>query len=128
MTTRDRGGLPLPDFDHPPVGASGSRTRPLQAGEPDRPLRYEHRHADRTRVVRLPTSRRHRPDEGAEPTGGGPSAFHPEQAGHAAGGPPVSPATPPQPPSPPPHGTPDHPGAGRRATGACERRPSWPGE
>ncbi|MFJ8692744.1 hypothetical protein [Streptomyces roseolilacinus] len=110
MTTHDRGGLPLPDFDHLPVGALESRIRSLQADELDRLLQYEHEHADRTQVVQLLTSRRHQLDEGAEPTGGDPSAFRPEQAGRAAGGSPVSPATSPQPSSPPPHGTPDQPG------------------
>ncbi|CAL9281457.1 MULTISPECIES: hypothetical protein [unclassified Streptomyces] len=110
MTTPDRGALPLPDYDQLPVGTLESRIRSLQPDELDRLLRYEEEHAGRPQVVQLLTSRKRQLDAGAEPTGGDPTAFRPEQAGHATGGSPVSPATSPQPHSPPPHGTPDQRG------------------
>ncbi|MCP9959957.1 MULTISPECIES: hypothetical protein [Streptomyces] len=110
MTTHDRGGLPLPDFDHLPTGALESRIRSLRSEELDRLLRYEHEHADRPQVVQLLTSRKRQLDAGAEPTGGDPSAFRPEQAGRPSGGSRVSPTTSPEPSSPPSHGTPEQQG------------------
>ncbi|WP_149182861.1 hypothetical protein [Streptomyces sp. TRM49041] len=110
MTPSDRGGLPLPDFDHLPVGTLEHRIRSLRSDELDRLLRYEHEHADRAHVVQLLASRKRQLDEGATPSGGDPSAFRPEQAERTRGGSPVSPATSPEPSSPPPHGTPDQRG------------------
>ncbi|MFG3496363.1 hypothetical protein [Streptomyces sp. NPDC047928] len=110
MTTSDRGGLPLPDFDQLPVGTLQHRIRSLGSDDLDQLLRYERQHAHRTQVEQLLTSRKRQLDAGAAPSGGDPEGFRPERAGHAEGGSPVSPATSPQPSSPPPHGTPDQRG------------------
>ncbi|GAA4930000.1 hypothetical protein ACFPM3_24405 [Streptomyces coeruleoprunus] len=110
MTSSERSGLPLPDFDQLPVGTLEHRIRSLGADDVDRLLRYEHEHADRANVVQILESRKRRLDEGATPSGGDPRGFRPEQPGPARGGSHVSPATSPEPSSPPPHGTPDQRG------------------
>ncbi|MFI9583434.1 hypothetical protein ACIHCQ_16610 [Streptomyces sp. NPDC052236] len=110
MTTHDSGGLPLPDFEHLPVGALEHRIRSLGVEDIDRLLRHEQQHADRVRVVELLKSRKQQLEAGATPSGGDPEAFRPETPSPAAGGSPVSPATSPEPSSPPPHGTPDQTG------------------
>ncbi|MGW0335751.1 hypothetical protein ACWD0J_28460 [Streptomyces sp. NPDC003011] len=109
MADSGRTTLPLPDYDHLPIGGLESRVRSLTAPEVEELLAYERTHADRLPVTELLTARLKQLEAGAEPTSGDPGALRPEQSeGH--GGSPVSPATSPQPFSPPPHGTPDQPG------------------
>jgi hypothetical protein len=109
MADPGRDTLPLPDYDHLPIGGLESRIRSLNAEEVEELLAYERTHADRLPVTELLTARLEQLKAGAEPTSGDPGALRPEQAeGHA--GSPVSPATSPQPSSPPPHGTPDQRG------------------
>ena len=109
MADSGRSTLPLPDYDHLPLGALGSRVRSLTAEEVEELLAYERAHADRLPVTEVLTARLEQLEAGAQPTQGDPAALRPEQAeGHA--GSPVSPATSPQPSSPPPHGTPDQRG------------------
>ncbi|ORT60773.1 hypothetical protein [Streptomyces sp. CB03238] len=110
MTTHDRGGLPLPDYDQLPVGTLEHRIRSLSVPELDQLLHYEHEHADRAMVVQVITARKRQLDAGAPLSGGNPAASKPETAGHGQGGSRVSPATSPEPMSPPPHGTPDQQG------------------
>jgi hypothetical protein len=106
---RGRSALPLPDYDHLPVGALESRVRSLTAEAVEELLAYERTHADRLPVTEVLTARLEQLQSGARPTQGDPAAPRPEQTqGHA--GSPVSPATSPQPSSPPPHGTPDQRG------------------
>ncbi|MHC3469890.1 hypothetical protein ACYF6T_14350 [Streptomyces sp. 7R007] len=109
MTDPARGTLPLPDYDHLPIGGLESRVRSLSADEVRDLLAYERSHADRLPVTELLSARLEQLEAGAEPTTGDPGALRPEQAGRH-GGSPVSPATSPQPFSPPPHGTPDQRG------------------
>ncbi|MFI5673463.1 hypothetical protein [Streptomyces cellulosae] len=109
MTDSGRTTLPLPDYDHLPIGGLESRVRSLTASEVEELLAYERTHADRLPVTELLTARLEQLEAGAEPTSGDPGALRPEQGGHS-GGSPVSPATSPQPFSPPPHGTPDQRG------------------
>ncbi|MFF3504468.1 hypothetical protein [Streptomyces sp. NPDC003247] len=109
MTDPGRTALPLPDYDHLPLGGLESRVRSLTAGEVEELLAYERTHADRLPVTELLTSRLAQLEAGAEPTSGDPGALRPEQTQGRAGSP-VSPATSPEPSSPPPHGTPDQRG------------------
>ncbi|GAA2246811.1 hypothetical protein [Streptomyces indiaensis] len=102
--------LPLPDYDHLPIGSLESRVRSLSGDEVERLLSYERSHADRPAVTRLLGARLDQLHAGAEPTSGDPNALRPEAGQGAQGGSPVSPATSPEPHSPPPHGTPDQPG------------------
>ncbi|CAL9643733.1 hypothetical protein [Streptomyces sp. Tu 3180] len=106
MTDPARNTLPLPDYDHLPIGGLESRIRSLSAGEIEELLAYERSHGDRLPVTELLTARLEQLRAGAEPTSGDPGALRPEQ-GSSRTGSPVSPATSPQPFSPPPHGTPD---------------------
>ncbi|MDN0199118.1 hypothetical protein [Streptomyces sp. S.PNR 29] len=109
MADPARNTLPLPDYDHLPIGSLESRIRSLGVEEVEELLAYERSHADRLPVTELLSSRLEQLQAGAQPTSGDPGALRPEQAeGH--GGSPVSPATSPQPFSPPPHGTPDQRG------------------
>ncbi|MBD0422759.1 hypothetical protein AB0L35_20275 [Streptomyces sp. NPDC052309] len=101
--------LPLPDYDHLPIGGLESRIRSLGVEEVEELLAYERSHADRLPVTELLAARLEQLQSGAEPTSGDPGALRPEQTQGRTGSP-VSPATSPQPFSPPPHGTPDQRG------------------
>ncbi|MFG2132833.1 hypothetical protein ACGFNV_34250 [Streptomyces sp. NPDC048751] len=109
MADSGRGALPLPDYDHLPIGSLESRVRSLTAGEVEELIAYEHQHADRRPVTTVLASRLEQLHAGAEPTSGDPGALRPEQSRGRTGSP-VSPATSSQPFSPPPHGTPDQRG------------------
>ncbi|MGI5373071.1 hypothetical protein ACQEV2_02155 [Streptomyces sp. CA-251387] len=109
MADPARHTLPLPDYDHLPIGGLESRVRSLTAGEVEELLAYERSHADRLPVTELLATRLEQLQSGAEPTSGDPGALRPESGAHQ-GGSPVSPATSAQPFSPPPHGTPDQRG------------------
>ncbi|MGW0821611.1 hypothetical protein [Streptomyces sp. NPDC002845] len=106
----DRGTLPLPDYDHLPIGSLESRVRALTADEVEQLLAYEHAHADRRSATEVLTARLEQLRSGAEPTSGDPGAVRPEEGERRRTGSPVSPATSPEPMSPPPHGTPDQRG------------------
>ncbi|GGZ42874.1 hypothetical protein [Streptomyces bluensis] len=109
----ERAALPLPDYDHLPIGSLESRVRALTADEVEEVLAYERAHAHRLPVTELLTARLEQLLSGAEPTSGDPGAVRPEGPGRPNAGSPVSPATSPQPPSPTPHGTPDQRGRPR---------------
>lgn len=110
MADPARNTLPLPDYDHLPIGGLESRVRSLTAEEVEELLAYERSHADRLPVTELLTARLEQLQAGAEPTSGDPGALRPEQGASQAGGSPVSPATSPEPFGAPPHGTPDQRG------------------
>ncbi|CAL9346590.1 hypothetical protein SUDANB58_00376 [Streptomyces sp. enrichment culture] len=108
MADPARNTLPLPDYDHLPIGGLESRIRSLSVEEVEELLAYERSHADRMPVTQVLASRLEQLKSGAEPSSGDPGALRPEQTtGHAGSR--VSPATSAQPTSPPPHGTPDQP-------------------
>lgn len=109
MAGAGRGTLPLPDYDHLPIGGLESRVRALDTEEVETLLAYERAHADRVPVTEVLTARLEQLEAGAEPTSGDPQALRPEQRAGQAGSP-VSPVTSSQPFSPPPHGTPDQRG------------------
>jgi hypothetical protein len=107
MTEHD--ALPLPDYDHLPVGSLNSRIRSLDAAQLAVVLRYEREHADRIQVVEAMTHRLEQLNAGAEPSGGDPEAPQPEAAPAPAGGSPVSSAASGPPVNPPSHGDPTNP-------------------
>ncbi|WP_128429709.1 hypothetical protein [Streptomyces cyaneus] len=109
MADHARDTLPLPDYDHLPIGGLKSRVRSLTAEEVEELVAYERSHADRLPVTELLAARLEQLQAGAEPTSGDPGALRPEQSARHAGSP-VSPATSAQPFGPPPHGTPDQRG------------------
>jgi hypothetical protein len=101
--------LPLPDYDHLPVGSLTSRIRTLDADGLQTVLSYEQSHANRVQVVQAMT---HRLDElraGAQPSGGAPDAAQPEHAPAPSGASGVSEATSGPPVNPPSHGDPTNP-------------------
>jgi len=107
MTERD--SLPLPDYDHLPVGSLISRVRTLDAQGLQTLLSYEKSHANRIQVVQAMTHRLSGLEAGDQPSGGDPAAAQPEHAAAPAGGSPVSEATSGPPVNPPSHGDPTNP-------------------
>ena len=107
MTERD--SLPLPDYDHLPVGSLVSRVRTLDAEGLQTLLSYEKSHANRIQVVQAMSHRLDDLKAGARPSGGDPAATQPEHAAAPAGGSAVSEATSGPPVNPPSHGDPTNP-------------------
>ena len=108
MTERD--DLPLPDYDHLPVGSLISRIRTLDSGGLQTLLKYEQGHANRIQVVSAMQNRLSGLKEGAQPSGGDPAADVTAEAPEpAAGGSKVSEATSGPPINPPSHGDPTNP-------------------
>ena len=86
--------LPLPDYDHLPIGSVASRIRSLDADGLKALLTYERAHGDRLPVVQVLSRRLDALRSGeAEPSGGDPSAPQPEHAPPADSGSPGNPAT-----------------------------------
>jgi hypothetical protein len=112
----DHDALPLPDYDHLPVGSLTSRIRTLDADGLQTVLSYEQEHANRVQVVQAMTHRLDELKAGAQPSGGAPDAAQPEHAPAASGGSPVSEATTGPAMNPPSHGDPTNP-AQPRSTG-----------
>jgi hypothetical protein len=107
MTERD--SLPLPDYDHLPVGSLISRVRTLDADGLQTLLSYEQSHANRVQVVQAMNHRLGDLKAGAQPSGGSPDAAQPEHAPPPSGGSPVSGATSGPPMNAPSHGDPTNP-------------------
>ncbi|TFV89530.1 hypothetical protein [Blastococcus sp. CT_GayMR16] len=101
--------LPLPDYDHLPVGSLTSRIRTLDAEALNTLLSYERAHANRIQVVTVMQSRLSGLRAGAQPSGGDPGAPAPEAAPEPAGGSKASEATSGPPVNPPAHGDPTNP-------------------
>jgi hypothetical protein len=101
--------LPLPDYDHLPVGSLTSRIRALGADDLTTLLNYERAHANRMQVVTVMESRLSGLREGAQPSGGDPAAPAPEAPPAPAGGSKVSAATTGPPINPPSQGDPTNP-------------------
>jgi hypothetical protein len=108
MTEHDR--LPLPDYDHLPLGGLTSRIRTLDAAGVQTLLEYERAHGNRLPVVEVLQNRLSALHEGAQPSGGDPAAdFTAEAPEHAAGGSKVSEATTGPAINPPSQGDPTNP-------------------
>lgn len=100
--------LPIPDYDHLPVGRLGHRIRTLDVKGVRALLEHEQAHGNRLPVVQLLSRRLEELRSGAaEPSGGDPAARQPEQAPAPDAGPPGSAATPPDNNQPLRHGVAD---------------------
>ena len=102
-----RDDLPLPDYDHLPVGVLSSKLTGLDGSGLRQLLAYERAHADRLPVVQVLERRIEALRQGAEPTGAVPSAS--PEVSRTSGGSPVSPETSGPPVNPLSQGTPFNP-------------------
>jgi hypothetical protein len=107
MTERD--SLPLPDYDHLPVGSLISRVRTLDADGLQTLLSYEQSHANRVQVVQAMNHRLGDLKAGAQPSGGSPLAAQPEHAPAPDAGSPAAESTDAPPQNPPTGGDPTNP-------------------
>jgi hypothetical protein len=107
MTERD--DLPLPDYDHLPVGSLTSRIRALGSDDLKTLLTYEQSHANRIQVVSAMQHRLSGLADGAQPSGGDPSAMGADAPAPADTGSKASEATSGPPVNPPSHGDPTNP-------------------
>jgi hypothetical protein len=89
----EHSALPLPDYDHLPLGSLTSRVRTLDLAGVETLLGYERAHGNRAPVVVVLQNRLSALQEGAEPSGGDPAAPTPEAPPGAAAGSKVSEAT-----------------------------------
>jgi hypothetical protein len=101
--------LPMPDYDHLPVGSLTSRIRSLSADDLTILLDYEKGHANRIQVVSAMQSRLSGLKDGAQPSGGDPAAVGADAPSGAEGGSKASEATAGPPVNPPSHGDPTNP-------------------
>ncbi|MEV5428036.1 hypothetical protein [Streptomyces sp. NPDC052701] len=108
--------LPLPDYDHLPLGSLQHRVRTLDEAGLRAVLAYEEAHGNRLPVLQVLRTRLEELREGAEPSGGSPLAPAPEHAPAADTGSAVSPVTSGPAMNPPSHGAPENP-AQPRSTG-----------
>jgi len=116
MTEPQRTDLPLPDYDHLPIGSLGHRIRSLDEGQLETLLRYEREHGDRLAVVQVLEARLQAVRDGAPLSGGSPSAASPETAPAPEAPQTVTPQTAGPVINPPSHGDPTNP-AQPRSTG-----------
>jgi hypothetical protein len=101
--------LPLPDYDHLPLGSLQGRIRSLDADGLEQLLSYERAHGDRLPVVQVLESRLAAVRDGAEPTGGSPMAATPEVQHAPEPASNASPQTQGPPVNPPSQGDPTNP-------------------
>lgn len=111
-----RAELPLPDYDHLPLGSLSSRVRSLDEDSLSALLAYEREHGSRLPVLQMLEARLEAVRSGADLSSGSPSAVTPEAAPPPAGTTAVSPATSGPPINPPSQGDPTNP-AQPRSTG-----------
>ena len=69
MNDTDRDTLPIPDYDHLPVGSLGTRIRSLDQSGVEKLLVYESRHGDRAPVMNVLRQRLKALQGGATPSG-----------------------------------------------------------
>jgi hypothetical protein len=105
MTDRDE--LPLPDFDHIPLGTLPSRISALDESGVQALLDYEQEHGDRLPVVEVLRHRIEALRNGAEPSGA--IEQNMPEVTSSQGGSPVSPATTGPKINPPSQGVPTNP-------------------
>ena len=105
----DTSDLPIPDFDHLPLGDLTTRIRSLEAPQVDALVAFETEHGNRAPVLQVLRSRLDQLAGGAEPSGGDAGAVNPQQPPAASGGSVVSPSTQGPKLNPPSHGDPTNP-------------------
>ena len=102
----DSSDLPIPDFDHLPLGDLTSRIRSLEAPQVDALLAFEEEHGNRAPVVQVLRARLDQLAAGSEPSGGDATADDPLAPPAPAGGSAVDPGTQGPKMNPPSHGDP----------------------
>jgi hypothetical protein len=107
MTEHDT--LPLPDYDHLPLGGLTTRIRTLDATGVQTLLEYEKAHGNRLPVVTVLENRLTSLHEGAQPSGGDPMAAAVDDPVPASTGSKVSEATTGPTINPPSQGDPTNP-------------------
>ena len=110
----NRDELPLPDYDHLPIGSLEGRVRSLDADALQTLLNYEQARGNRLPVVQLLEHRLEAVRGGAELSGGSPLAETPEVQQTSRSGSEASPQTEGPPVNPPSHGNPTNPAQPRR--------------
>jgi len=101
--------LPLKDYDHLPVGSLTSRIRTLDVEDLTTLLDYERAHGNRFQVVTVMESRLAGLKDGAQPSGGNPTATGADAPPAPEGGSKASEATSGPPVNPPSQGDPTNP-------------------
>jgi hypothetical protein len=101
--------LPIPDYDHLPIGDLGHRIRSLDAGGLGALLAYERAHGNRLPVVQVLQSRLDAVEGGAELSGGDAAGLAPSLVDTAEGGSKASLATQGPKINPPSQGDPTNP-------------------
>lgn len=114
--TPTREALPIPDYDHLPVGSLTHRIRSLDGTGLGQLIDYEREHGARVPVLQVLEARRDALERGAQRSGGNPSAEAGDVAPAPAGDSAVSPQTEGPVVNPPSHGVPTNP-AQPRSTG-----------
>ena len=104
-----REALPVPDYDHLPVGSLGHRIRSLGIGDLETLRSYEEAHAHRLPVLQVIDQRLGELADGAEPSGGDAAGVAPELARSPQGPVTASPQTEGPKQNPPSHGDPTNP-------------------
>jgi len=106
----DRTALPIPDYDHLPLGSLESRIRTLDEPGLEALLTHESKHGDRAPVMNVLRQRLRALRGGAKPSGGdGGAGAMPEAQRRAGHDPKASPATEGPPQNPPSQGVPTNP-------------------
>lgn len=105
--TPQREDLPLPDYDHLPVGVLSSKIAGLDESGVSRLLDYEQAHGNRLPVVQVLQQRIEALRQGAQPSSG--AATETPEVSRTQHGSPVSPETSGPPMNPPSQGTPFNP-------------------
>ncbi|WP_337062518.1 hypothetical protein [Kineococcus sp. G2] len=80
MSTDERSTLPVPDYDHLPLGSLTDRIRSLDAAALGDLIVYEEAHGAREPVLTVLRARADQLASGAEPSGGNPAGAQPEHA------------------------------------------------
>ncbi|MDQ0734581.1 hypothetical protein [Arthrobacter agilis] len=107
MTGSGHDALPLPDYDHIPLGTLPTRITGLDESGLQALIDYEEAHGDRLPVKLVLQHRLEAVQGGAELSEGAATSM--PEVGSTAGGSPVSPATSGPPINPPSHGDPTNP-------------------
>jgi hypothetical protein len=105
----ERAELPIPEYDHLPIGSLQHRIRGLDETQLDRLADYERAHAAREPVLASIEARLAALRQGAQPSPGTGAERQPEAAPAPSGGSPVTPTTSGPPMNPPSHGVPSNP-------------------